>query len=70
MASLTDDEKEEIELAVDLAFLKMCGRTYRKDEPRPPSTEQEESPPPTDSLDKIAADFPALFGTTSRDDAP
>jgi len=44
---LSDDE---IEQAVDAAFLRLYGRTYREDEP-----------PPHDSLDKIMADFPQVF---------
>ena len=50
MAHLTREEIEEIELAVDKVFLKYTGRTWREGE----------SPPP-DSLESIAADYPALF---------
>ncbi len=41
---------EEIETAVDQVFLRIIGKTYREEDP------------PTDSLDKIMADFRAWFG--------
>ena len=52
---LSDDEIEEIEQAVDRAFMKVVGRTYRNDE-LPPAI--------ADSFDNIVKDFPSLFGTS------
>lgn len=50
MAHLTREEVEQIELAVDQAFLKHTGRTWREGES-----------PPADSLESIAKDYPHLF---------
>lgn len=47
---LTRTELEEIEQAVDKAFLKHTGRTWREGD----------SPPP-DTLESIAQDYPSLF---------
>jgi hypothetical protein len=44
---LSDEENEEIERAVDAAFLRLTGKTYRE--------------PPGDSLAQIKHDFPSLF---------
>ena len=44
---LTPEEREDLERAVDRAFLNVCGKTYRE--------------PPGDSLTQILHDFPALF---------
>ena len=52
---LSDDEIEEIEQAVDRAFMKVVGRTYRNDE-LPPAI--------TDSFAQIKRDYPDLFGTS------
>ena len=52
---LSDDEIEAIELAVDEAFMRVCGRTYRNDE-LPPAI--------ADSFAQIKRDYPDLFGTS------
>lgn len=57
---LSPEEIEEIELAVDQAFLKLCGKTYRH--ATVAHGEQNGSARPQDSLEKIRHDFPSLFG--------
>lgn len=49
---LSKKEIQEIEEAVDEAFMRLYGRTYRDDES-----------PPNDSLEQIQKDFPSLFQT-------
>ena len=61
---LTREEIEEIEQAVDQAFVKLCGKTYRHAASTP--TEQN-GHQPSDSWQQIKADFPSLFG--KQDDA-
>ena len=50
MAHLTREELEDIEQRVDAAFIRCTGRTWREDSILPP-----------DTLESIAADYPALF---------
>jgi hypothetical protein len=47
---LTREETQAIEQAVDKAFLKLTGRTWREDDD-----------PSQDTLESIARDYPALF---------
>jgi hypothetical protein len=70
-----DSIDAEVNAAVDAAFLKLCGRTFREDEVVPRHAEiphahknGDSSHVPTDSWQQIKQDFPALFG--KPDDAP
>ena len=47
--NLTPEERQEIEQAVDSAFVRLYGRSYRDEEPN-------------EILDNIMNDFPDLFG--------
>jgi len=60
---LSPKEIEDIELAVDAAFLKLHGKTYR----HAATTPREKNGHHPDSLEQIRRDFPSLFGT--QDDA-
>jgi hypothetical protein len=56
---MTDDE---IEAVVDRAFLRLYGRTYRPDEPRPaPIKTQSEASRNGDSLGHVVHDFHKLL---------
>jgi len=58
---LLPDEIEEIEQAVDAAFLKLHGKTYRHATVTDGEQNGSASKEP-DSLEKIKRDFPGLFG--------
>jgi hypothetical protein len=53
---------EEIEDAADRAFIKLFGRTYRPNEKLPAEAGLIGCEREPDTLDKIVADFPSLFG--------
>jgi hypothetical protein len=68
---LSKEEIEQIELMVDAAFLKLCGRTYNDEDMRrakiPHAERNGDSSHQRDTWQKIKHDFPDLFGGKQAD---